>query len=155
MVARRGRMPVDDLDRRILAALQQDARQPYAKIARMVGLSPPSVHARVKAMERRGVIKGYAPVLDSATLGFGLTAFVSVSQASGYHWEDLERAFLDIPAVEECWSVTGDDSYLLKVRVSDTSALEDALRQIARTPGVARTRTSVVLSTPFERRRIV
>ncbi len=104
-------------------------------------------------MEKRGIIKGYVPVVDAATLGYGLTAFVSVTQTSGYHWEDLERAFQGIDAVEQCWSVTGDDSYLLKLRVADTSALEEALRQIARIPGVARTRTSVVLSTPFERTR--
>lgn len=149
-----GPAPLDPLDRRILATLQANARASYVEIARAVGLSAPSVHARVRRLEQRGVIRGYVPRLDPAALGFGITAIVAITQASGYHWEDLERAFEALPAVEECHSVTGEDSYLLKVRVSDTTALEALLRKINSIEGVARTRTMVVLSTPFERRRI-
>lgn len=145
---------LDAVDRRILAALQANARASFAEIGQAVGLSAPSVHARVRKLERRGVIRGYTAVVDPAALGFGITAFVAITQASGYHWEDIERAVEALPAVEECHSVTGDDSYLLKVRVADTAALEALLRQINATDGVARTRTLVVLSTPFERRRI-
>ncbi len=145
---------IDETDRRILAALDANARASYAELGQAVGLSAPSVHARVKRLERAGVIRGYRAVVDPAPLGFPLGAFVAVTQASGYHWEDLERAFAAMPEVEECHSVTGEDSYLLKVRVADPAELEALLRRINMVEGVARTRTVVVLSTPFDRQRV-
>jgi Lrp/AsnC family leucine-responsive transcriptional regulator len=93
-------------------------------------------------------------VVDSAALGFPLAAFVAVRQAPGYHWEQLERAFEALPAVEACHSVTGDDSYLLQVRVPDPRALEDLLRAINAVDGIASTRTILTLGTRFERLRI-
>lgn len=145
---------IDETDRKILAALHANARASYAELGQAVGLSAPSVHARVKRLERLGVIRGYRVVVDPASLGFPLGAFVAVTQASGYHWEDLERAFAAMPEVEECHSVTGEDSYLLKVRVADPAELEALLRRINMVEGVARTRTVVILSTPFDRRRV-
>ncbi len=145
---------IDETDRKILAALHANARASYAELGQAVGLSAPSVHARVKRLERLGVIRGYRVVVDPASLGFPLGGFVAVTQASGYHWEDLERAFAAMPEVEECHSVTGEDSYLLKVRVADPAELEALLRRINMVEGVARTRTVVILSTPFDRRRV-
>jgi Lrp/AsnC family leucine-responsive transcriptional regulator len=150
----RGAALVDETDRKLLEVLHANARASFAELGQAVGLSAPSVHARVKRLERTGVIRGYRVVVDPALLGFPLGAFVAVSQASGYHWEDLERAFAAMPEVEECHSVTGEDSYLLKVRVADPAELEALLRRITMIEGVARTRTVVVLSTPFDRRRL-
>jgi Lrp/AsnC family transcriptional regulator, leucine-responsive regulatory protein len=145
---------VDEIDRQLLALLLEDARRSYAELGQRVGLSGPSVHARVKKMEERGVIHGYTVALDSSALGFGLAALVAVRQLPGFHWEQLEQAFGAMPAVEACWSVTGGESYLLQVRVSDPRSLEDLLREINGLEGVAGTQTSVILSTTFERRRI-
>jgi Lrp/AsnC family leucine-responsive transcriptional regulator len=145
---------VDETDRKLLEVLHANARASFAALGEAVGLSAPSVHARVKRLERLGVIRGYRVVVDPAPLGFPLGAFVAVTQASGYHWEDLERAFAAMPEVEECHSVTGEDSYLLKVRVADPAELEALLRRINMIDGVARTRTVVILSTPFDRRRV-
>ncbi len=145
---------IDEKDRAILEAMDANARASFAEIGQAVGLSAPSVHARVKRLEERGVILAYRVVVDPAPLGFGLGAFVAVTQASGYHWEELERAFAAMPEVEECHSVTGDDSYLLKVRVDDPAGLEALLRRINTVEGVARTRTVLILSTTFDRRRV-
>ena len=145
---------LDDTDRRLLEELYRDARASYAELGKAVRLSAPSVHARVKKLEQLGVIAGYRAVIDQDMLGLGLCAFVAVAQATGYHWEDIERSFTDLPEVEECYSVTGDDSYLLKARVASTAELEGLLRRINMTEGVARTRTVLVLSTTFDRRRL-
>ena len=79
---------------------------------------------------------------------------MAVRQQPGFHWERLEAAFRALPAVEACYSVTGDDSYVLLVRVTDARSLEDLLREIGCVEGVASTRTMLILSTTFERRRI-
>lgn len=148
------RAEIDETDRRILELLNDDAHASFTELGARVGLKAPSVHARVKRLEAQGVIRGYRAVIDPAPLGFGLGAFVAVTQASGYHWEELERAFAEMPEVEECHSVTGDDSYLLKVRVGDPAELEALLRRINMVEGVARTRTVLILSTTFDRRRV-
>lgn len=148
------RADFDERDWAILDALHANARASYAELGQIVGLSAPSVHARVRRLEEQGVITGYRAEIDPATLGFGLGAMVAVTQASGYHWEELERAFAAMTEVEECHSVTGDDSYLLKVRVGNPLELEALLRRINVTEGVARTRTVLILSTTFDRRRV-
>ncbi len=150
----RSRPDIDDIDRVLLEGLHANARASFAELGQRVGLAPASVHARVKKLERQGVIRAYRAVVDPAPLGYELGAFVAVTQASGYHWEALEQAFAAMPEVEECHSVTGDDSYLLKVRVGSTAELEALLRRINMVEGVARTRTVLILSTTFDRRRI-
>jgi Lrp/AsnC family leucine-responsive transcriptional regulator len=145
---------VDELDRAIVRLLVEDSRRTFAQIGSLVGLSAPSVHARVRRLEERGVIAGYTAVVDPAALGYPLSAFVAVRQAPGYHWEELEHAFAEMAAVEACHSVTGADTYVLRVRVVDPPALEDLLRAINSLAGVAGTQTVLILSTPFERRRV-
>jgi Lrp/AsnC family leucine-responsive transcriptional regulator len=138
----------------LLALLGEDARRSYADLAQSVGLSPPSVYARVKKLEERGVIRGYTIVTDPARLGHALGAWVAVRQLPGYQWEHLETAFRAMPQVEACYSVTGDETYILLVRVADPRSLEDLLRAINSVEGVSSTRTLLILSTTFERRRI-
>ncbi|HEX9017432.1 MAG TPA: Lrp/AsnC family transcriptional regulator [Chloroflexota bacterium] len=148
------RQDLDDIDRRILRLLIEDARRPYADIGNQVGLRPSSVHARVRSLEKRGVIRGYAARTDPAALGFGLAALVSIRQSSGRYWEDLARAFVDMPEVEACYSVTGTASHMLRVRVSDPLALEGLLRKISSLDAVASTETMLILTATFDRQRV-
>jgi Lrp/AsnC family leucine-responsive transcriptional regulator len=145
---------LDAIDRRLLTLLSEDGRRSYADLAHAVGLSAPSVYARVKKLEERGVIKQYTIATRPEQLGYGIAALVAVRQLPGFHWERLEAAFRDLPAVEACYSVTGDDSYVLHVRVTDARSLEDLLREIGCVEGVSSTRTMLILSTTFERKRI-
>lgn len=144
---------MDDIDRRLLALLLRDARASYAELARAVGLSAPSVHDRVRRLERSGAIRGYAAVVDPAALGLGVTALVGILQREGAEQEDLAAALAQLDQVEDCWAVAGEEAFVVKVRVADVDALEHTLGVLRRTAGVARTRTTVVLSTRFEGRR--
>ncbi|MCC7369753.1 MAG: Lrp/AsnC family transcriptional regulator [Chloroflexi bacterium] len=145
---------LDPTDRRLLALLSEDGRRSYAELAQAVGLSAPSVYARVKKLEDRGVIQQYTIATSPELLGYGIAALVAVRQLPGFHWERLESAFHRLTAVEACYSVTGDDSYVLLVRVADARSLEDLLREIGCVEGVSSTRTMLILSTTFERKRI-
>lgn len=144
---------VDDIDRRLVAALLDDARTSYADLARQVGLSSPSVLERVRRLERSGVLRGYTAVVDSAQLGLGVSALVAVHQREDAEQEELAISLADVPEVEDCWSVAGEEAFVVKVRVEDVDALERTLGVLRRIPSVARTRTTVVLSSRFEARR--
>ena len=144
---------MDDTDRRLLALLLADARSSYAELARAVGLSAPSVHDRVRRLERDGAIAGYSAVVDPHAIGLGVTALVGIMQREGVEADDLATSLAAIEEVEDCWFVAGDEAFLLKVRVADIDALEHTLGVLRRIKGVARTRTTVVLSTRFEGRR--
>jgi Lrp/AsnC family leucine-responsive transcriptional regulator len=144
--------PLDRVDRTLLEALRSNGRASYAELARLVGLSAPSVQDRVKRLEDRGVIAGYAAVVPPAALGLGVTALVGVEQSEGADQEDVARRLRDVPAIEDCWLVAGDESFVVKVRVADVPDLERTLATLQRIRGVSRTRTTVVLSTRWEGR---
>src|SRR3954466_482904 len=144
---------VDDIDRRLVALLVADARASYAELARAVGLSAPSVHDRVRRLERSGAITGYAAVVEPHAVGLGVTALVGILQREGVEQDDLATALAAIEEIEGCWFVAGEEAFVVKVRVADIDALEHTLGVLRRTQGVARTRTTVVLSTRFEGRR--
>jgi Lrp/AsnC family leucine-responsive transcriptional regulator len=143
---------VDATDRAILAALRANARIPYADLARLVGLSGPSVADRVKRLEQVGVITGYHAALAPAALGPGVVALVSVEQSADGDQDAIAAAFEGLPEIEDCWLVAGDEVYVVKVRVPDMPALEATLGAVRRIDGVARTHTTVVLSTKWEAR---
>jgi Lrp/AsnC family leucine-responsive transcriptional regulator len=143
---------VDDIDRRLVSALVADARTSYAELARLVGLSGPSVHDRVRRLERSGVIRGYSADVDPAAVGLGVTALVGILQREGVEQDDLAEALAQVEEIEDCWFVAGEEAFVVKVRGADVDALEHTLGVLRRTPGVARTRTTVVLSTRFEGR---
>ena len=144
---------MDDIDLRLVAALVADARTSYAELARLVGLSGPSVHDRVRRLERSGVIRGYSADVDPAAVGLGVTALVGILQREGVEQDDLAAALAEVEEIEDCWFVAGEEAFVVKVRGADVDALEHTLGVLRRTPGVARTRTTVVLSTRFEGRR--
>src|SRR6266550_6632012 len=144
---------LDKRDEVILAALQRSGRATFAEIGKEVGLSPSSVHERIRKLEQAGVIRGYRAEVDSEAIGLFVTALVSVMPLDPKQPDDLPERVMELPEVEDCHSVAGDENYILKVRTRTTSDLEDFLRRLREKAGV-QTRTTVVLSTPFEHRPI-
>lgn len=142
---------LDDLDRQVLRVLAQDGRRSFTDLARDTGLSTSAVHQRVRRLEQRGAITGYAARVDPLVAGLPLTAFVSITPIDPAAPDDAPERLAHLAAVEACHSVAGDESYILKVRVSDPAALERLLQDI-RAAAQVRTRTTVVLSTPWEGR---
>jgi Lrp/AsnC family leucine-responsive transcriptional regulator len=142
---------VEETDRAILSALAGDGRQSYTDLAEKVGLSVSAVHQRVRRLEQRGVIRGYAARLDHEALGLPLTAFVAIRPIDPSQPDDAPDRLADLPEIEACYSVAGDDFYLLLVRVASPADLERLLQEIRKAANVA-TRTTVVLSTPYEGR---
>jgi len=145
---------VDKKDLAILRALQRDARATFAEIGQQAGLAPSTVHERIRKLERSGVIRGYRADVDPEPLGLFVTALVSVMPLDPKQTDDLPVRVTEFPEVEACHSVAGDENYILKVRTRTTTDLEDFLRRLREKAGV-QTRTTVVLSTPFENRPIV
>jgi Lrp/AsnC family leucine-responsive transcriptional regulator len=143
---------VDDIDRRLLDALRDNGRVTYAELARTVGLSAPAVHDRVGKLESSGVISGYHAAVDPAALGLGVTALIGILQSDGSEHDDIAAELSEVPEVESCWFLAGEESFMLMVRVADVAALEHTIGRINRIKGVARTRTTVVLSTRWEGR---
>lgn len=141
---------LDDIDRRILAQLQEDCKAPLAQVGKRVGLSAPSVMERIRKLEEAGIIRGYHALVDSRKVGLDVTAFIGVSMASN-GIERLERVLVEIDEVLECHHVTGAYTVLLKVRTQNTQALERLISRVRLLEGVLRTETLVVLSTQLER----
>jgi len=142
---------VEEIDRKIVSLLARNGRMSYTELARRAGLSVSAVHQRVRRLEQDGVIKGYAAMFDPEDVGLPLTAFVSIKPLDAAAPDDLPRRLEHLTAIEACHSVAGDENYILKVRVPSPTALEELLYQI-RTIGSVSTRTTVVLSTPYENR---
>jgi Lrp/AsnC family transcriptional regulator, leucine-responsive regulatory protein len=145
---------MDDRDKLILSALQDNARATLGDIAERVGLAASSVHDRVRKLEQAGIIKGYRAEVDPEAVGLFVTALVSVTPLDPRQPDDLPLRVLEFAEVEDCHSVAGDENYILKVRTRTTADLEDLLRRLREKAGV-QTRTTVVLSTPFEHRPLI
>jgi Lrp/AsnC family leucine-responsive transcriptional regulator len=143
---------VDGLDRKIIAALRVNGRATYAELGRAVGLSASSVHERVGKLEANGVITGYHAVVNPSAVGLGVTALVGIQPTDTATDADVAEALGELDEVESCYAVAGDDAFVVKVRVSTVDELERSLGRLRRIPGVARTHTTVVLSTRFEGR---
>ncbi len=143
---------VDATDRALIAALRANARATYAELARVVGLSAPAVHERVRRLEASGIVTGYHAAVAPTALGLGVSALVGILQSDGVEQDDLAARLAEVPVIEDCWFVAGEEAFVVKVRVPDVDALEHTLGVLRRIPGVARTRTTVVLSTRWEGR---
>jgi Lrp/AsnC family leucine-responsive transcriptional regulator len=142
---------VEDIDRRIVELLGRDGRMSYTELGKATGLSTSAVHQRVRRLEERGVIRGYAAVVDPAAVGLPLTAFISIRPIDPSAPDDAPERLRGLPEIEACHSVAGDESYILKARVQTPADLEALLARIRAEAGVS-TRTTVVLSTPYEQR---
>ena len=136
------RMNLDEIDVKILANLQRDARLSNVQLAARIGLSPAPCLRRVRALEQAGVIRHYLTVIDPAAVNLGVTVWVQVTldlQMEG-RLDIFERAIAKRPEVLECYLMTGDADYLLRVIVSDVSAYEvflrDALTRIESVAGI-------------------
>ena len=143
---------MDEVDRRLLDALRANARATYAELGRSVGLSAPSAHDRVAKLEAAGVITGYHAAVAPEALGYSMNALVGVFITDSADTDEIAAALAALPVVEHCWFVAGEETFVIKVGVPDVAALETAIRQLNAIRGVARTRTTVVLSTKFEDR---
>lgn len=144
---------LDDRDVAILGVLQEDGRSTYAEIARHAGLSPSSVHQRVRRLEDSGVIRRYRAEVDPEAFGLYVTALVSVTPLDVRQPDDVPERVLEFSEVLDCYAVAGEENYVLKVRTRTTADLEELLRRL-REKAEVHTRTTVVLSTPFEHRPI-
>ena len=142
---------LDDTDVHILGLLQDDCRTPLARIGEQVGLSAPAVLERIKKLEAAGVISGYHATIDGRKIGLDVTAFIGVVTSDSEMIPEFERQVSALPDVLECHHVTGAFTLLLKVKTASTSTLERLITQIRSMDGVARTETTVVLSTHVER----
>jgi len=144
---------LDERDAAIVAILQEDARATFSEIGKRVGIAPSTVHERVRRLERSGTITGYRAAVDPHGVGVFVTALVSVTPLDPRQPDDLPERVKEFPEVEDCHSVAGEENYILKVRTRTTADLEDLLRRI-REKAEVQTRTTIVLSTPFEHRPI-
>ncbi|GAA2371744.1 Lrp/AsnC family transcriptional regulator [Nonomuraea africana] len=142
---------MEEIDRRIVTLLAKDGRMSFTDLARETGLSVSAVHQRVRRLEKRGVVRGYAALVDHDAVGLPLTAFVSIKPIDPAAPDDAPERLAHLSAIEACHSVAGDESYILKVRVASPLALEELLQNIRASANVS-TRTTVVLSTPYEHR---
>ena len=142
---------LDAIDRSILALLQDNARLSNAEIGRRIGLATSAVHQRIRKLQERGIILGYAARVDPRSAGFGLAAFVMIRTGEGARSEEITARLRAVPEVLEVHRVVGEDCFFVKVRVHDPDELAVLLDQtIQRIPGVASTRTTIVLQTAKE-----
>ena len=149
-VVRHAHMAIDDIDRKVLTELQQDARVSYAELGRRVGLTTPAVIERVRKLEDAGVIIGYRAEIDTAKVGLPITAFVRMSIA-GVDYSHIIEVAEQSNEVLECHRGTGGDSFIMKVAVASVEHLQQIIDKL--TPyGI--TTTAIVLSSPVKRRVI-
>lgn len=143
---------MDDLDWRILAELQADARLSFSELGRRIGMSTPATAERVRRLEDWGVIRGYAAIVDPERVGLAVGAFIRIRLAGPETLaQKLTSAVANMPEVLQCHRCTGDESFILKVRVESVGQLEALIDKL--TPFGA-TSTSLILSSPVERRTI-
>jgi DNA-binding Lrp family transcriptional regulator len=140
---------VDDVDRKLLNLLQEDAAQAYAALGKAVGLSAGAAHERVRKLRESGVIRRTTVEVDPTAVGSGVLAFVMVDSSA---WMgDAAEAFAAVPEIQEAHVIAGAASVLVKVRTATTQQLQDVLRRLYAIEGVSGTQATVVLETFFER----
>jgi Lrp/AsnC family leucine-responsive transcriptional regulator len=138
----------DDIDRRILAALQSQARTSNADLARELSMAPSAILERIRKLEQRGVLVGYEGRIAPKAIGLGLLAYVFVRSDEPAGSSATGEALLEIPEVQEVHHVAGEDCYLVKLRVRDTDDLSRLMKDsMAGVPHIRGTRTTIVLGT--------
>lgn len=149
-------MALDKIDRAILSQLQNDGRLTNRELADAVGLSESATSRRVKALEDRHVLTGYSAALNAAAVGLPGSVFVRVSLDSQReeHLGAFERAVAHVPEVMECFLMSGDVDYLIRVVVRDAPDYERLHHSLTRLPGVARVHSSFALRTVLRRNRL-
>ncbi len=141
-------IPLDAIDRKILENLQVSGRMSNVELAAVIHLSAPQCFRRVRALEERGVIRGYHASVEAAAVGLGVTAYVSLNIVGNAFGQvrEIESQLRDFPQVLECHIVSGDCDYLLKVVAQDLKALSHFLTdRLMQVPGVANVRSMICL----------
>jgi Lrp/AsnC family leucine-responsive transcriptional regulator len=139
---------MDALDLEILSLIQNDARVAHASVGERLGLTAPAVHARIKRLERDGVIRGYLTSIDPQAVNQTLLAFVRVMLNASRKDEQAFEAFVKEESnILECHDISGEDSYMLKIRIDCPASLRRLLSRIRESRGVERTVTSISLCT--------
>jgi Lrp/AsnC family leucine-responsive transcriptional regulator len=138
---------IDDVDRRILAVLQKNARTSNADIARMVGKAPSAVLQRIRKLEKSGVIQGYEAKIDPRAVGLGLTAFIMVLADEQVGSTRGGEELAELPGVQAVHYCAGRDAYMLKVRVADTEGLARMIAGIGELRIARDTNSTIVLRT--------
>ncbi len=140
-------------DRKILQLLARDGRMSFTDLGKATGLSTSAVHQRVKRLEQRGLILGYGATVNYAEIGMPQTAFIAIRPIDPSQPDDCPDRLVDMPEIESCWSVAGEESYVIKVRSHSPPELEELLARIRSAADVS-TRTTIVLSTYYENRPV-
>jgi DNA-binding Lrp family transcriptional regulator len=142
---------MDEIDREIVALLQENARRSFSDIGARVSLSAPAVKRRIDRLEAAGVIDGYSARIEPESFGWHTHAFVELFCEGRMSGGEIRAAVEGHPEVVGAYTVAGEGSAILHLRAEDTKHLEEALERIRDVPGVLRTQTQIVLSTLFER----
>jgi DNA-binding Lrp family transcriptional regulator len=141
---------MDEIDHRIVVLLQQRARRSFQDIGSHVGLTAPAVKRRVDRLEEQGVIRGYAAIVDPASIGWPTHAIVSLMCEGRMSGADLSAVVSRHREVVSAFTVAGEAAAVLHVRARDTAHLERTLERLRDHPGIIRTQSQVVLSTLLE-----
>ena len=144
-------MEVEETNRKIVSLLARDGRTSFTELARQTGLSVSAAQQRVRRLEERGLISGYVALIRPDEAGLPLTAFISIRPFDASAPDDAPDRLAHLTAIEACYSVAGEENYILKVRVASPAALENLLQEIRSAASVS-TRTTIVLSTAYENR---
>lgn len=145
---------MEAIDRQILQELSKDSSKSLNELAGLLGVPSSTLHQKIKKFESRGLITGYRAVVNERELGLGLHALVSLTPIDPARKDDVVELITPIDQIESCWSVAGTESYIVKVVLSEPAELEALLAKI-RTLANVSTKTTVILSTPFENRPVV
>ena len=137
---------IDDIDRKILSYLVKNARVPFLEIARECGISGAAIHQRVRKMEECGIIEGSRFIVRPDALGYGVCAFIGVILDHAHTYKTVVKDIRNIPEVVECHFVTGNYTFLIKLRCTDHQHLMDILiNTMQNIPGIAKTETIIAL----------
>ena len=144
---------MDDIDRSIIRLLQEDARKSFNKIAESLGIAVGTAYNRVKNLEDKGILKGYTIMLDSAKLGYGLTALILI-EAEGRYLPEVENELAKLDEVICIYDITGDYDIAVVARFRNRSTLNSFIKSTLKMPHVSRTVTNVVLNVVKEDFRV-
>jgi DNA-binding Lrp family transcriptional regulator len=144
------RRELDDLDRRLIAAIDADPRTSHAQLARALDVARGTVYSRLDRLEREGVITGYGPEIAPAAAGFDVLAFCTLEITQGTH-DDTTRAIGAIEEVVEIHTITGPGDLLVRVVARSNDHLHEVLQQITHIPSVLRSQSQLALATSLSR----
>ncbi len=144
-------LSIDEIDLRILAEMQSDARVSNADLARLLKMAPSAMLERVKKLEQKGVIEAYTTRINAASLDLRLLAFIFVKSSEGPGNISVSKQLIKIPEVLELHHIAGEDCYLVKVRARDPQSLAQLMRdKFSKINGLLSTKTTIVLETMKE-----